>query len=25
VADEVRFPVTFGDFVSLYENHPGRS
>jgi acyl carrier protein len=23
VADEVRFPVTFGDFVSLYENHPG--
>jgi acyl carrier protein len=21
VADEVRFPVTFGDFVGLYENH----
>jgi acyl carrier protein len=20
--DEVRFPVTFGDFVRLYENHP---
>jgi acyl carrier protein len=22
VADDVRFPVTFGDFVRLYENHP---
>lgn len=22
VADEVKFPVTFGDFVKLYENHP---
>jgi acyl carrier protein len=21
-AEEVRFPVTFGDFVRLYENHP---
>jgi len=21
-AEEVRFPVTFGDFVGLYENHP---
>jgi len=21
VADEVKFPVTFGDFVKLYENH----
>ena len=21
-AEEVRFPVTFGDFVTLYENHP---
>jgi hypothetical protein len=20
-ADEIRFPVTFGDFVALYENH----
>jgi len=23
VTDEIRFPVTFGEFVSLYENHPG--
>jgi acyl carrier protein len=22
VADDVKFPVTFGDFVTLYENHP---
>lgn len=22
VAEDVRFPVTFGDFVRLYENHP---
>lgn len=22
VADEVKFPVTFGDFVKLYESHP---
>jgi acyl carrier protein len=22
VADEVRFPVTFGDFVKMYENRP---
>ncbi len=22
VDDEVRFPVTFGDFVRLYESHP---
>jgi acyl carrier protein len=22
VADEIAFPVTFGDFVKLYENHP---
>jgi acyl carrier protein len=22
VADDVKFPVTFGDFVSLYENRP---
>jgi acyl carrier protein len=22
VADDVKFPVTFGDFVRLYENHP---
>jgi acyl carrier protein len=22
VADDVRFPVTFGDFVRLYEIHP---
>ena len=22
VADDIRFPVTFGDFVRLYENHP---
>jgi acyl carrier protein len=22
VADDVKFPVTFGDFVGLYENHP---
>jgi acyl carrier protein len=22
VADEIKFPVTFGDFVKLYENHP---
>jgi acyl carrier protein len=22
VADEVKFPVTFGDFVKLYDNHP---
>jgi acyl carrier protein len=22
VADEMVFPVTFGDFVKLYENHP---
>ena len=22
VADEIKFPVTFGDFVRLYENHP---
>jgi len=22
VAEEVKFPVTFGDFVKLYENHP---
>jgi acyl carrier protein len=22
VADDVKFPVTFGDFVKLYENHP---
>jgi acyl carrier protein len=22
VAEEMRFPVTFGDFVRLYENHP---
>ena len=22
VADEIRFPVTFGDFVSLYEETP---
>lgn len=22
VPDEVKFPVTFGDFVTLYENHP---
>jgi hypothetical protein len=21
VADDVKFPVTFGDFVKLYENH----
>ena len=21
VADEIKFPVTFGDFVRLYENH----
>ena len=21
VADEIKFPVTFGDFVKLYENH----
>ena len=21
-ADEVKFPVTFGDFVKLYESHP---
>ena len=25
VADEVRFPVTFGDFVKLYEDHPVKS
>jgi acyl carrier protein len=25
VADEVRFPVTFGDFVKLYEDHPAKS
>jgi acyl carrier protein len=23
VADDLRFPVTFGDFVKLYEDHPG--
>lgn len=23
-SEELRFPVTFGDFVKLYENHPGR-
>jgi acyl carrier protein len=22
VVDDVKFPVTFGDFVRLYENHP---
>ena len=22
VADDLKFPVTFGDFVRLYENHP---
>jgi acyl carrier protein len=22
VADEIKFPVTFGDFVKLYDNHP---
>ncbi len=22
VPDEVKFPVTFGDFVKLYESHP---
>jgi len=22
VSDEIQFPVTFGDFVKLYENHP---
>jgi len=22
---DVRFPVTFGDFVQLYENHPNHS
>jgi acyl carrier protein len=22
VADDIKFPVTFGDFVRLYENHP---
>lgn len=22
VADEITFPVTFGDFVKLYESHP---
>lgn len=22
VAEDVKFPVTFGDFVRLYENHP---
>ena len=22
VADDLKFPVTFGDFVGLYENHP---
>jgi acyl carrier protein len=22
VSEDVRFPVTFGDFVRLYENHP---
>ena len=22
VDDDVKFPVTFGDFVRLYENHP---
>ena len=23
VADDLRFPVTLGDFVKLYEDHPG--
>jgi acyl carrier protein len=22
VAEDIQFPVTFGDFVKLYENHP---
>jgi acyl carrier protein len=22
VSEEIQFPVTFGDFVKLYENHP---
>ncbi len=22
--DDLKFPVTFGDFVKLYENHPGK-
>lgn len=22
VPDDVKFPVTFGDFVKMYENHP---
>jgi len=22
VTDEIKFPVTFGEFVRLYENHP---
>jgi hypothetical protein len=22
VADDLKFPVTFGEFVQLYENHP---
>jgi acyl carrier protein len=22
VADDIKFPVTFGDFVNLYEKHP---
>jgi len=22
VADDLKFPVTFGEFVKLYENHP---
>jgi acyl carrier protein len=25
VADEMRFPVTFGDFVKMYEGHPVKS
>jgi acyl carrier protein len=25
VADEMRFPVTFGDFVTMYEAHPAKS
>jgi len=25
VADDVRFPVTFADFVNLYENHSAKS
>ena len=25
VADDVRFPVTFADFVKLYEGHPVKS